>query len=262
MPKLQYRIFGRRKGNFRPPAESRNKSKFVREIERVEETFLPPYISEILAPRVGFTTRIVGATEDSEIWSARFIRTREPADGALVRGYETAVAIFNGDFPLLCLYQDDQLVVLHGGYRCLMRKDPQEEGIVEVAIKHFDPQQMKAFIFGGIGPCCWLPEYDDKPEILNPEQSRHPTLLADCLEKTDECSPAGGGHVSVNLYRLAAGLLIQLGVSADNIHCDALCTCCAVEGDNQPLYWSHTRFRARGQEGVDGRNFSVAWLER
>lgn len=260
MPKLQYRIFGRRQGNFRPPPESRNQSKFVREIERVEETFLPPYISEILAPRVAFTTRIVDAVEDSEIWSARFIRTQKPADGALVRGYETAVAIFNGDCPLLCLYQDDQLAVLHGGYRCLMRADPNEEGIIEVAIKHFDPKRVKAFIFGGIGPCCWLPEYDDKPEILDPAKSRHRELLTQCLERTIR-SPAGAGRVSVDLYALAKGLLLHVGVPEQNIDWNITCTCCAME-KGQPRYWSHTRFTAGGQEGVDGRNFSVAWLER
>ncbi|TSC63487.1 MAG: hypothetical protein G01um1014106_488 [Parcubacteria group bacterium Gr01-1014_106] len=266
MSKLRHRIFGRQDGNFRPPTEPRTREPLIRLIERIEEQHLPLRIAEIFAPRVNFTTRIADATDPKEtldVWSARLIRAQEPADGALVRGYETAVAIFNGDCPLLCLHQDERLAVLHIGYRCLMRADPNEEGIVEVALRHFNPESVHAFIFGGIGPCCWLPEYDDKPEILDPARSRHPELLKQCQEWTT-CSPAGSGHISIDLYALARGLLLLLGISEDHILLDSQCTCCAAsqsEDNSRALYWSHTRFKAGKQNGVDGRNCSIAWLE-
>jgi copper oxidase (laccase) domain-containing protein len=140
-----------------------------------------------------------------------------------------------------------------------MRADPEEKNIIESGIGYFDPKQTHAWIWGGVGPCCWLPEYDDKPEILKPELCRHPELLRSCLSQTTR-SPAGPGHVSVDLYKLARALLMEVGVLAENISWDTTCTCCAME-NGEPLYWSYTRYVAK-QQKVDGRNFSVAWLEQ
>lgn len=256
---LQRRLIGMRFGNFHPTQQPREE--FLVKVEEAKAVHLPRSFSWIFAPAVGFTTRIVEPHEDNDIWAPGFLRTKHPTDGGLIinAGPEMAIAIFNGDCPILCLKQEERLSLLHLGYRCLMRTNPEEEGIVEVGIRHFDPTRVEAFIFGGIGPCCWLPEYDDKPEILNPKRSRHPELLARCLGRTTR-SPAGPGHVSVDLYALARELLLHVGVPVKNMSWDTTCTCCAMER-GEPLYWSHTRHKAKQQE-VDGRNFAVVWLER
>lgn len=253
---LRHRIFGMKDGNFspaQPPPE------FLGYLDDVYCFVLPESFSRVYAPKVNFGARIATANEDYIMCNAWLARPNEPADGFLVEGIKIAVAIFNADCPVLCLYQDDKLAVLHAGYRCLIRADPTEEGIIEVGLKLFDPQEVQAFIFGGIGSCCWKPE-DDKPEIQNPDLCRHPEILRRCLSATTTQSPVGSGYVSVDLYRLACELLLLYGMPNEHITWDNSCTCHAVDEKGQPRFWSHTRFQA-GKQKENGRNMTLVWLE-
>lgn len=244
MTTIRHKMLGMNCGNFYP---KQTDEVFWENLRRMRE-LLANDVRGVIAPRVGFTTVIADSAKPSLTpWSGWFARTSELADGCIVRGTKMAVGIFNADCPLLCLYEDEKLCVLHIGYRCLIRQNREEEGIVEVALRNFNPKKVKASVFGGIGPCCWVPEYDDKPEILKPELSRYPSALQGCLSKTMAKSPFGADHISVDLYRLARSLLLQGGIPDVSISMDATCTCCAT-ADGKPVFWSHTRFEARSKK--------------
>lgn len=256
MSELCYVIFGKPHGDFHPAHQT--KEQLLSKIKNLIEEHLPR-ISAIYSPKIGFTTNIACFGENNEIWSPYFLRSREYADGGVVSMRKIAIGVFNGDCPLLCLWENDKLAVLHVGYRCLIRANPKEENIIESAMRQFNPNRVRAFIFGGIGPCCWVPEYDDKPEILNPDLSRHSFILQSCLNKTSSASPFGPGYVSVNLYKLSYELLKASGVPDSQIKWNHECSCCAKDR-SKPAYWSHTRYRAQKQD-IDGRNLALAWLE-
>lgn len=265
---LRRLILGRAEGNFRTTDQPREV--FLETLARAKEKHLPEHMHWIFGPTVKFSNRVAGLHEDNDIWTAGteyhrrvgFVRTRSPADGGVDIGLLTGIAIFNGDCPIICLQQGDQLAVLHAGYRCLVRADPKEKNIIESAMEAgivpFDPKRTRAWVGYGIGGCCWLPEAD-KEEIRNPKLYRDPALLENCLTKTTR-SPAGAGHVSVDLYKLARLLLLDVGIPKGNIIVDDTCTCCAME-NGEPVYWSETRHTA-GKQPVNGRNFSIAWLEQ
>jgi copper oxidase (laccase) domain-containing protein len=258
MATLQYRIIGRAEGNFSP--RTRERRAFGEQVRMVMDRYLPMKVATIFAPSVAFTNRVVPRGIEDDFWGGGVVRTTAPADGGIVVGPYQAVAIFNADCPLICLHQEHKLAVLHGGYRCLMRENPQEEGIIEVAMKRFTPHKTQVRVFGGIGSCCWKAEVEKYPEVALPSHSRHPDLLEHCRYWTKAQSPFGVGHVSVDLYELAGRLLRHCGVPLENVHFDNQCTCCDVDETGSPKFWSHTRFKAGGQT-EDGRNFSVAWLE-
>lgn len=265
--------------DFKPSNHSREE--FMEKISVARHHFLTVRPYSLFAPTVAFTNRVVRLGEDDDVWGRTereddydaeerrvgsrdvwreiLIRTKNPADGGIVTGEKKAIAIFNGDCPTVALVQDDQLAVLHCGFRTLIRENHDEPNIIEVAMKHFDPKRTRALVGHGIGSCCWVPEYDDKPEVLDPTKSRHPDLLAHCLSKTTEKSPFGAGHTSVDLYRLAKGLLAAVGISEERIRINSRCTCCA-EKNGKPLFWSYTRFKA-GKQEKDGRNMSVLFLD-
>lgn len=265
--------------DFKPSNHSREE--FMEKISMARQHFLTVRPYSLFAPTVAFTSRVVRLGEDDDVygrtereddydaeeryvgsqnvWREILVRTKNPADGGIVTGEKKAIAIFNGDGPTIALAQDDQLAVLHSGFRTLIRENRDEPNIIEVAIKHFDPKQTRAWVGHGIGSCCWVPEYDDKPEVLDPTKSRHPDLLARSLSKTTDKSPFGAGHVSVDLYHLIRGLLLEVGIPEERIRINSRCTCCAEE-DGKSLFWSYTRFKA-GKQEKDGRNMSVLFLD-
>lgn len=254
---LQRLLCGRAYGDFRPAHQSREE--LLAKIERVRTTYDLTF--SISALVVDFTSRVVWMDEDRDDWGQGFFRTRQKADGGVLNG-SNAIAIFNGDCPTVTLWdpQTARFAHLHAGYRCLIRQDPSEWNILEAAIGEFeDRRRVRACIWGGIGPCCWVPEYDDKPEILEPARAgRNSEFLARSVSRTTR-SPLGPGQVSVDLYKLARLFLLRLAVPAQNISGDATCACCATEAD-RPIYWSHTRWKQEG--GTDGRNLAVTWIER
>lgn len=225
-----------------------------------------PYV--VYAPCVDFTNRVVMLGEEDDVgWKEKgngnlpdltFIRTNEPIDGGIVEGDKQAIAFFIGDCPTIVLRQNNRLSFLYGGFRNLVRRDKEEPNIVEVALKYFNPAKVVVWVGHGIGPCCWVPEYGDKPEILDPVKSRDPGILKHAIHKTTSKSPYGAGHLTVDLYDLVQSLLLKARVNRKNIVIDSRCTCCAEE-HGRLLYWSHTRFKSGGQK-VDGRNMSVVTL--
>lgn len=254
---LQHRLFGMKHGDFMTKHQARDA--VIKTVLRMKEQHLPDAMKWIFAPRVGFTNRVAQLHENNNIWAQGFMRTGDLYDGGVAIGPMCGIAIFNGDCPIICLTEDEKLAVLHAGYRCLVRERIDEPNIIDMAMKEFDPAKTHAWIGYGIGPCCWLPEYEDKPEIINPQRSPYPEILFGCLWTTSAKSPTGSGHVSVDLYSLALALLLRAGVPSESVTLDRTCTCCAQKG-GQPLYWSHTRYRA-GKQRTDGRNMALAWLE-
>jgi hypothetical protein len=103
-----------------------------------------------------------------------------------------------------------------------------------------------------------------KPELLDLSRSHEYELLRRCLSRTTPTSPFGPGRDSVDLGRLTQALLgggasPRNRIAEDRIEVDGRCTCCATDGGDPP-HWSLTRAKAQG--GPDGRNCSLAWLER
>lgn len=277
--RLNRKLFGRGAGNFSPTGLSRDE--LMQRIVSVRPYYDVCVTPTPFCPKPSFTNRVVslgeeddvyevkhiddrigdsGFVEEHEVWENILIRTKNPADGGIVRGTNNAVAFFNGDCPIIALVEDDKIAVLHAGFRTQIRENKDEPNIIEVAMKHFDPDNTRAFIGFGIGPCCWVPEYEDKPEVLDPSKSRHPELLALCISRTTDASPFGAGHASIDLYKLAKGLIMETGIPARRILINNQCTCCARAQDERLWFWSHNRFKACKQE-VDGRNMAVAWLD-
>lgn len=255
--KLKHTILGVDHGNFGPAGKTRKR--FLEQIE-IAKKLLPDSVSAIFAPSVGFTNKLAELGKDDDVFAPWFLRTINKADAGLTESPKIGIVFFNADCPILCLHQENKLVTAHLGYRCVIRENPAEEGLIEVCMKHFDPRQVKAFIFGGIGPCCWVPEAD-KTEINKPQKCRHPEILSRCLSKTTR-SPLGKNLVSVDLCKLTRLLLLKCGALPEKISWNWHCTCCSsVQKNGEPSYWSHTRFLAKGQNGIDGRNFAAAWLE-
>jgi len=252
MVTLKHGIFGYEFGNFRPTHQSRREL-----LEKINKVFSETRPALIYGLKANFTTHI-DVFKDDEPWNMWFSRSKDDADGGiLINKPNVAIAIFNGDCPVICLHEDQKLAVLHGGYRCLVRANRDELGILELALQHFKPSRTKAYVFGGIGSCCWVPEYDDKPEILKPELSRRPDLLKKSLSMTTAICPFGADKVSVDLYEL---IKLQLEEHSVEVTMNKTCTCCAMNGPWYK-YWSHTRFQAGKQEKLDGRNMAIAWLE-
>lgn len=257
MATLHHRMFGMVHGDFRPAHHSpENLETMVQGSISSLGRQMPVYL-----PKADFTTEVANFEEDRQSLSDMFVRTQCAADGGVVEERNIAVGIFNGDCPIVCIYEDDRLAALHAGYRCLMRANPAEPDIITrfMQSRKMSPHRAQAFVFGGIGPCCWKPEYKDKPEILDPARYGYPPLLKACLRNTKSKGPFGSGFVSVDLYEMAFRLLLQSEIPRKRIAMDKTCTCCATK-NSELQYWSHTRFEARSQE-VDGRNLSIAWLE-
>ncbi len=199
---------------------------------------------------------VIGQEERTEIVMTR---TKSPADGGIVFGEKNAVAFFNADCPIIALVEEDRMAVLHAGYRALIREDSKEPNILMTAMEHFNVSRTRAYIGYGIGPCCWLPEYADKPEISDPSKTRLGAILRMCLQKTTAKSPFGEGHLTVDLYALCKFMLRIAGIPENRILVNDRCTCCAEE-NGKPLFWSHNRFKA-GRQATDGRNMAIAFLD-
>ena len=263
MATLRYSIFGMNFGDFHPLHQTPEDL-----AKKVGKTIMDQPAADIglcFAPLAGFTNTIAKLKDDMagvyEVGDMFFTRTKDLADGATIDEIRTAIGFFNADCPILCLHEGRKLTVCHAGYNCLIRRDPKEPDIVKNALEGFTATKVKVDMFAGIGPCCWVPEYAEKPEIKNPRLCRYPTLLQSCIGRTEDVCPSGAGHTSVDLYKLTSGLLEMYGVPKKSIYMDRRCTCCD-RYEKKPVFWSHARFMADKQEpNIDGRNFSLAWLE-
>src|SRR5579859_3807002 len=156
---LRTRFFGRAYGDWRPRAG--NPRGLAQLISRVQGE-LPPSLNEFVAPSCDFTNRIEDASQAEPLGDGCF-RTMGPADGVVIDRCHVAAALFPGDCPSLCLYDERRLAVLHVGYRCLIRAMADEHDLVATGLTHFDRDRVRAWIGCGIGPCCWVPGFQSKP---------------------------------------------------------------------------------------------------
>lgn len=250
-------LLGRRVGDFR--SHPGDPDAPLRLLEEARSCWLPETVRRVWVLRACFSNRVARLEEPAVVGQGGWaVSSPAGVDGGIVEGPGQAVAVCNGDCPLLCLIQGQRLAVLHAGYRCLVREAPDEPNIIETALAAgFDSSATTAWVGWGVGPCCWAPDYASKPELLAPETSHEASLLARCLTRTTR-SPLGAGHVAIDLYQLADDLLRRAGVGPGRVGWDTRCTCCARE-DGEPAYWSRTRWKRSG--GPDGRNCCLAWLE-
>lgn len=260
--RIRHALLGTSLGNFNR-RHAATTAAYAALLRRACNQLEPPLVlpsGELLMPVTEFTNRVVTPGEDDASWGHGVTGTAHPADGAVTQDSNIAVALTNADCPIITLSGGGRLAALHGGFRCLIREESDDPNIIEIALQRFPrPADVSAWIGYGIGPCCWRPGYDTKPEILGAARSRHANLLAASLAQTTAASPFGPNQVSVDLYTLARGLLRAVGIPDDHIATDARCTCCATDAHGAHSYWSHTRFRKEG--GTDGCNVSVFWLE-
>jgi copper oxidase (laccase) domain-containing protein len=250
---LRHRLLGTADGDFRQ-APGEPAEKWLGRVFPPVSSVLPPSVGTVVAPRVAFTNRVAEVTAPL---GGGMVCPADLMDGAVVTGFGRAVALFNGDCPAVCLYAGDRLAVVHAGYRCLIRENPAEADVLASAVAGFRGGSVRAWIGGGIGPCCWAPNYHTQPEVLAPEGHPHGALIAACLGRTTR-GAAGSGKVSVDLYELAARLLVRHGLPREAIDWDTHCTACAYRA-GRPEYWSNSR--AWLTATTNGRNCFVAWLE-
>ena len=287
-----YRCLVGNRWNCSPAGLSREE--FMEKIFYARQDFLSLRPNTLFCPKPDFTNRVVVKGQEDDVYSRKVMnqilgpgdpkndhlidvnfdnsvvigeeeveevvmtRTKNPADGGIVTGAKNAVAFFNADCPIIALVEGEKLAVLHAGYRALMRPIRHEPNIIASALRHFDITNTRAYVGFGIGPCCWKPEYENKPEILDPSKIWLGNILQSALSTTTEKSPFGPGHVSVDLYALSRSMLMLAGIPENKILINSWRTCCA-EQDGKPIFWSHTRFQAGLQE-VDGRNMAIAFL--
>lgn len=258
--RLATSLLGIKEGNFRPEGL---REAFAEKIEKAVKEYFPYPVSALFAPTPAFTNKVSSLNEDDDQWSPFLFRTLRKADGGIVSQPGQAVAFFTGDCPIVCIYCKDphQLAVLHAGYRCLVRENRQEESIVSNAVRAFNKEKAFALIGYGIKSCCWKPEPDKSVELMSPEKSSCPDILAKCIRHTTKRSPFGSGIYSANLYLLAKLQLMQAGIKEDRIRTLTTCTCCDKGGDGKLLYWSHNRHEAlKERNEEDGRNLAIAVL--
>ncbi|MEK7562511.1 MAG: laccase domain-containing protein, partial [Patescibacteria group bacterium] len=140
--RLKRKIFGFEHGNFSPSLQTREQ--FLAQIEKAKKE-LGESVKTIFAPSVEFTNTVAEFGQNDDIFAPWLIRTKIKADAGITEKPGVAIAFFNADCPIICLHQDEKLAVIHGGYRCLMRENRDEPGILEVTAQDFDSAKTKAF---------------------------------------------------------------------------------------------------------------------
>lgn len=265
------RIFGVDFGNFSPSQLSQADwaAKLAATVKNLKpdvpgNSSLFCNVERIFAPRVAFTTNIarLGESEletyrDANADGPGVIRTKDKADGMILPvDPHFAVAICNADCPIIVIEDRTKYAVLHAGYRCLIREDKNEEGIIEQAMKHFHPGMPTTVkIFGGIGDCCYAFDY---PEAKDANLVRYPDILREAMGRTKADRTWKQRRTSIDLYLVAKRILQQCGVHESQMNIDETCTCCAGFAPDHPdqlEFWSHSRVKANG--GQEGRNLCL-----
>lgn len=247
-------IWGKAKGDFNPTQaaySSGNHSEKFLDVARKKDD-----INLIFAPRCDFTTKIVALGENDDKVNDWLVRTKEPADGGIIEEPGQAVAFFNGDCPIVALFDRSKgrLAVLHAGFRCLVPNTRNPRSIIRVAFEDhsFDPKSTEVFVGYGIGPCCYGAKH--WPEMKDFTLSL--TLPVGQATRGLSGRPKGRyGEKSIDLYRLILNQLEKVGVPEGNVQSDLTCTSCAKEqsaGIADFAYYSYCR-------GNQGRNAALAW---
>jgi len=232
--------FGRQHGNFSPRRPNEAACQ-----DGLERAALTVRLETLVRLRVDFTDLITdrsrpvaGSGADSAAYE-----TVEAADGFLLTGSDTGVAITSADCPTGVLLARELAVVLHLGLDCLLRPDGRPS-VLEAAVRLFrDAGALRFWVGRAAGPCC----YGLDPAVDAEKVAR---LVARFGEHACPGTVAQGpraGARAVDLVEIAVRLAAELGV--EEIETDRICTSCAGVADRSATtpgrFWSHLRDAGR-----------------
>lgn len=247
MPVLRWALFGKRDGDFRLAHTKR--LGLSANLKKACDRGNIGHLRKIFVPSCNFTTEVVSANDCEQIGD-RVYKNNVCADGMVVWNPLEAVALCNGDCPVVAIYEPrwGRLAVLHAGFRCVVRESP-EQGIIRVAFDRyrFDPKCVQVFVGFGIGSCC----YGTPPMPANPSELLLPS------EGVVRKGPYVG-QPSTDIQRYIAVQLASLGVPDDAVYWDKECTACAGRDGTSATSFYHSNV----YDGKDaGRNAALVWYE-
>lgn len=241
---VKHEILGKTDGNFRL-----SKVEPTVFLKNVKANLQRRGIAKIFIPHCNLGNQVARLGDGNEFaFTPWLMRTAIGFDGAMVIEPNVAVGILNADCPVITLFDrtKGQLILLHGGLKCLWPEKPSKPTIIDSAFRNFklNPRKLEAFIGFGAGPCCYGVDH-------LPEQYKR---LLPFQYKTIK-GPRTGQN-SINLFEMAEAQLIDHGVKAESIMIHSECTACAGREDDNPKYHSNIY---EGETG--GRNLTFAWFE-
>ncbi|MDP2629348.1 MAG: laccase domain-containing protein [Candidatus Harrisonbacteria bacterium] len=240
--KIQNKFLGLAEGNFRPQHVGEGQlSTLLRQHFNGE-------LSRLFSPRIANGNRVIDESRSDPSEGAWLTRSAQGADGVVVSGIGSGVAMFNADCPVLALRQGDRLGVFHCALTSML-----SPSILNRIPLYFDLNRVEEAIFGwGAGPCCY--GLHRPPQALDRRYQVVPIKRGPRAEQT-----------GVDLWLMAAEQLADMGLPKEVLKPNLTCTACAgrVNGDGssgQPLYHSnlwdvHLAPEARG------RNALIIWLD-
>lgn len=220
------------------------------------------------APRLQFTNIVVDVKDCKEYVLENengLYRTKNFADGTVIREPGMPAAIFNADCHIGILYhfKTHRLALIHLGLKCFYREDGSPD-IIWQAIRALDkpPTYELQFWFGvGIGACCNGYDHSDPKNAalgkkLNEEIGHHFPVVGhnDNFGNPSRAVLYGprAGQVTYDNVQMISNVARKHKISQVF---PAICTCC--QGREQhpklPQMWSHVR-------GHQQRNLFLAWL--
>lgn len=248
MYRIHRQIIGKASGNFRP---YHDRPEIFGFLDNLEHQINLRHINKVYSPHCQLTTNLsqIGRGNDIEITNW-FIRTTPGFDGAMINEPGTAIAIFNADCPAIIMFDRirGKLILLHGGFRCLVPENRRMPNIIERAFDDFrlDPNNLETYIGFGIGPCCYGIEHMDKFD----------RPIMDWVLSRAVKGPRKG-QISLDLFRLAKYYLMMNGVPSERIIVNNTCTACY----NRKPDHSGGDYYSNTYEGSEaGRNVVLAWL--
>jgi len=185
---------------------------------------------KILAPKLGFNTRVTPIADDSPLSAAwgeesGFLRTREASDGVVVSItgetlMKIAVMIMNADCGTIeILAPNGELAVLHGALDCVDNRDG--SSIVKNAVQYFvgkgfAPSQLKFRMGEAAQPCCY--GIDDRDRADEIAETYGPDVVGAVK------NPPRIGQYSIDIPSVAVRQADKAGVR--DIEVENLCTSC------------------------------------
>src|SRR3989344_5399233 len=236
---LNWKIFGKAFGDFRLPEPEDSHAAFLEGMRRVKAD-LPGLGSVFIPDARFFTANFVSPSGLNRVLIPRFVHvSRNRADGSITGIRNFGLAILNADCPIVGVFdiRMNRLAILHAGFRCLIRENPDVPSIIKVLFWKYGFRAGNVEVFAGlgIGARCYGAEH--YPEV------KHQTVQLPLLRAI---RGPRKGKISVDLGILIRSQLLEEGVTEENIVLNRICTACS------PDFHSHVR------EGpTAGRNLSV-----
>jgi len=161
----------------------------------------------------------------------------EAADGLVTAEREVALAMFSADCIPILLWDAGTGAVgaVHAGWRSTVLD------IAGIAVQKLEslgakPQNIRAAIGPGIGPCC----FETDPEVPEAVKALWGGEMPTCIRSL------GGGKSAVDLKEVNRCLLLRAGLLPEHMTVSEYCTMCEPE-----LFWSHRRSeRVRGSQAA------------